>query len=295
VFFQSVTARGDTDQPILADIRSVSPSFLETAALRLLEGRFFRDSDIGVAPRVVVLNDVAARQLFSNRQAVGQSITWSGEATVVGIVGRVRQLGPEAEPRPELYVPFEQAIAVVGSMGMLAVLAHIDGPAERVKPAVLAALSPIVPPMSRVPAPHDLEATFREMTAHRRFSAGVMSMFGALALLIGAMGVYSIVAFTVAQRAREIGVRLALGATQRAVMRSVLCPIVRCLFAGLTLGGAGAWGMSRLFTSAVYGVAPTDGLVIVTVVATVTATVLIASVPPAMRAAKVEPVRVLRG
>jgi predicted permease len=291
--FRSVSAggQGEAGATISADMRSVTPSYLKAAGLRLVAGRFIDRRDQTTAPGVVVLNEVAARQLFSDGEAVGRTVSVTGTATVIGVVGAIRQRGPEVEARPEGYRPLAQDLT---TGGMLTVVVHTARPAASASAAILAALAPVLPPNGRPPVSQDLEATFREMTAQRRFSAGLLSVLGGLALAIGAIGVYGIMAFLVVERSREFGVRMALGASRGSILRSVLARGGRYLAAGLAVGLGGAWVTSRLVASVVVNVAPTDVVVLTTVVGIISATVLMTTLFPAARAARLDATRAVR-
>ena len=140
----------------------------------------------------------------------------------------------------------------------------------------------------------ELEKRFREITAQRRFNAGLMTTFGVLALLIAAAGVYGLMSFVVSQQTRAIGLRVALGATATRVFREVLTDSGRLLVSGVAIGLAGAWAASRLFASVVFGVTGNELWLYAVVAITLAITSLLAALVPAWRAARVDPLTALR-
>jgi putative ABC transport system permease protein len=257
----------------------------------LEHGRLFdRRDDVG--PPVAIINDVAAQRYFGGRDAVGQRITFRGPATIVGIVKSVRLRGPEAELRPELYVPVEQEIQAIGGAPFGILVARVDEPTPQLAMQIAAALQPAVG--ARPVDPRSLDEAFSELTQDRRFNAGLLSIFGVISTVIGAIGIYGVMAFAVAQQVRTIGLQIALGATRQRVLRDVLKEAGRYVLVGVALGLAGARAMSDLFTSLVFGVTETDLRVYLVVAAFLAALGLVAALAPAVRAARIDPLRALR-
>lgn len=287
----NIPGRGDTKTDML-EKRDVTNGYFDTMGLTLVAGRLFRESDGRGAPRVAVLNEMAAEHYFGTRDAVGKTFGFRGPTTVVGIVRGVRLSGPEGDIRPEMYLPIAQSEDGVPFASGTVVL--------RVKsrtPAVLNALAAVVatandPGMSSTPK--FLNDDFRRLTADRRFNAGVMAIYGVLAIAIGALGIYGTMAFLVAQRVREIGVRMALGASPARVMRTVFSDAGWCVLIGLTAGLAAARAVSGLFTSLVFGVTATSPLVYAAVGLILTFVALAASLVPARRASRLDPLQALR-
>lgn len=276
------------------DIHSVTPAYGVTMGVRLTEGRFLDERDRAEAPHVVVLNEVAASRLFPDDNAVGRRITFFGDCTVVGVVTGIRLRGPEVGLQPEVYVPTAQGLTMYGGVGSPTVIMHTDGPSAALTPAILSALAPALPVGTRPPEPQDLERMFQDLTADRRFSAGMMTVFGALALVIGAIGIYGVMAFIVAQRTRDIGVRVALGASRGSILRSVLGQTGRYLAAGLAVGLAASWAASGLLASVLFGIEPTEAFVYAVVITVVTITGVSAALIPAARASRIDPLKALR-
>jgi predicted permease len=272
----------------------VTPDYFATMAIRLLRGRTFTDSDAAGTSLVAIINDVAARAIFGTEDAVGRTFTFRGPATVVGVAKSVRTGGPEIDLQPEMYVPVDQQTPLTRSSGLYGdLVVRLD----KASAAEAAEVASVIRPLMDTPRPTTPKAvddTFRRLTADRRFNAGVMAIFGAIAILIGAIGIYGTMAFLVAQRVREIGVRMALGASPTRVMRTVLRDASWCVLLGLVIGLAAARAVSSLFTSLVFGVTPTSPSIYIGVAALLVIVGIAAALVPARRAARLDPLVALR-
>jgi hypothetical protein len=289
----SIPGFGTESGDDMVAMRSMSPGYLETAGMRVVEGRAFRESDGAGSQRVAVVNDVVARRYFPDRTPVGETVDFRGPIEIVGVVAAVWTDGPEVEPGPELFFPVAQHPQPSGWSGHMLV-ARTAGPPAAVAPALEAALGDALPATPAARAPYFYGDAFDRLTAQRRFSAWLMTLFGGLALLIGAAGVYAVMASVVQQRTREIGIRVAIGASSGRVLRSVLVDAARYLGAGLVLGVAAAWAASGLIASILFEVAPTDPAVYLAAAAVLFGAGLLAAVIPAVRAARVDPLVALR-
>jgi putative ABC transport system permease protein len=270
----------------------VTSDYFATMGIALVRGRLIDRSDRSDAPLVAVINDIAAQRFFPNVDPVGQVVTFRGPTTIVGVVASARTQGPEHAAQPELYTSLSQELhANAVSYGDLAVrVAHLTPDlTARIGAAIAPALGNEKPP-----EPKPIEDLFRKVTAQRRFSAGVLFVFGAVAALIAAIGIYGVIAFLVAQQAREIGLRMALGASSRGVLVGVLGRAARYVAIGLVLGLGGARAISRLFTSLVFGVTATDMRVYTGVGAFLLVIGVVAALAPAWRASRVDPLTALR-
>jgi putative ABC transport system permease protein len=274
-------------------MRAISPGYIEAAGMRILSGRPLLVSDVPNGPHVALVNDVVVRRYFPDRDPVGQTIDFRGPIEIVGVVRAVRISGPEVDPRPELFMPIAQHPQPTGFTGPILVV-RLSPAAGAIVPAIQAALQDVLPASPQAREPFSFEETLGRLTAQRRFSAGLMVVFGALALLIGAAGVYAVMAFVVAQRTREIGIRIAVGASAGRVLRTVLAQAGRHLVIGLALGLLAAWAASGIFSSVLFEVQPTDPLVYALAAAVLLAIGLVASIVPAMRATRVDPLVALR-
>jgi predicted permease len=277
-------------EPLMAEMRRVSPEYFQTAGMPFMKGQAFGYAEAG-APRAIVIDDVAARALFGDQNPVGATVRGRGPQdvfTVTGVVAHVRLNGPERASGPQAYY------ALAPRSGSPQLLLRTSPPLATILPAVQATLAHALPSGTPPAEVHALEDAFRRITADRRFNAGLMSIFGALALFIGAAGIYGVMASVVAQQTREIGVRVALGASAARIRRDVVAQAGRYLGAGLGLGLPAAWWTSRMFTSLLFDVRPTDPAVYAIVAALLVGVGVLAALVPARRAARVDPLIALK-
>jgi hypothetical protein len=260
----------------------------------LLEGRLVTDEEIAAGARSVVVNRAFASRFFPGEKAVGRRIasaTASGEGewqTIVGIVGDVRHLGLAIPPRPEVYYHVDTSpptgpVFVVRSRGDTRALPG----------AIRAAVSSLdrEAPVSNLATLDDLVS---ESAAPRRVALDLIGGFAILAVLLAAVGVYGVISFSSHQRAREIGVRVALGASPSSIVRLIVADAARPAAAGIVLGLGGAIAATRLVSPLLYAVSPRDPLTFAGVAAALAATALAAAAVPARRAANTDPMKTLR-
>jgi predicted permease len=289
----------DVDAPApQADFRSVSPDYFAAVGTPLLGGRTFQRTDHADAAKVVMINQSMAEQFFPGQSAVGRRVRWSdaqmrflgvdtGWRTVVGVIADARDLALDEAPLNAVYQPMAQEVWA-GSL------------------LIRTANSPQALTQSVVKIIRDLDAeqpieniqTLAQLragaTAPKRLNATLVGLFALLALLIAAVGVAGVLAFSVSQRTHEIGVRLSLGANEARVRRMVLREGGVLLVAGLVVGGAVAFGVSRFLSGLLFEVQATDPATYVGVGLTLALVSLGSSWVPAWRASRVEPVTALR-
>jgi predicted permease len=280
-----------------ASYRVVGGEYFRTMRIPLRRGRTFQPSDRSGAPHVVVINETAAAKTWPGTDPIGQRIRYFGMdrhhdewMTVVGVVGDVHQLGLSQPAEPETYVPFAQRPERMMDGATVVVRSAMD-------PVLLAtAIRNRVHALdSDVPTTIETyEQVVQASVADRRFTMLVLSAFGSFALFLAAVGIYGVLAFSVNRRTREIGVRMALGAVRGQVLAMVLRDGMRAVVPGIVVGIIGARFLSRLMTSLLYGVAPTDPLTFAAVVAVLVGVTLLASLIPARRATKVDPIEAIR-
>ena len=282
-----------------AQYRTAGPEFFRAAAIPLISGREFNEGDRFGSESVVIVNQTFADRLFPGRDPVGLRMAWTGDVlrftpisgdwrTIVGVAGDTRDGGLEAEPEPAVYLPFAQSLAMGGT---LVVRARDD--AGALVPAatrIVRRIAPTAPieDVMTVPQIKDLGV------APRRLNAALISSFGILALIIAAVGIGGVLAFSVRARSNEIGIRMSLGADRRRVQRMVLKEGGALLAAGLALGTGGAVLAARVIQGLLFGVAPYDPATYLAVVAVMSAIGLGACWIPAARAARVDPVIAMR-
>ena len=283
--------KGDDDS---IDRRTVSPEYLKTLRIPILRGRSLEYTDKQGAEPVVVINDAAARKYWPGEEALGKRIKINEkEYTVVGIAGNIRHLGPEQPPRQEAYIPFQQDESIGATLVM-----RTTGDPLKVLPAVKAAIWTVNKEQRLTGDTVTLEGYMDRLIAQRRFNMALLALFGGLGLVIAAVGIYGVMAYLVAQRTSEIGVRMALGATPRNVVGMVLKRATVLMALGLAAGCLGAWYLTvtpRLgLHSYLFETRPTDVGIFIAALTTLAAAGLAASAVPARRAASVDPLVALR-
>jgi putative ABC transport system permease protein len=278
----------------VADYRIASPDYFRTLEIPVDTGRAFDARDREGTQPVVIVNRVLARREFGNADPVGRhlrvgrrdsSAPWR---TIVGVVGNVLHSEVKGHPEPEMYVPLAQAPS---DMMMLAVrtAGDPDGMRDAVRSAIAA-----VDPTQPVYNVKTLRALLDAALMTQATAMSMMTVFGVLALLLATIGIYGVVSYAVSQQTRELGVRLALGASPGDVLRLVLRRGLSLILLGTVIGGAGALGASRLLSDALYGVTPSDAP---TYAAGATLLILVGAAAcylPARRAMRLDPVVILR-
>jgi predicted permease len=277
--------------------RTVTPGYFRTLGIPLLQGRGFEPGDGGEAPPVALINQRLAEALWPGADPIGQRIGTgmdgddSALATVVGVVGDAPQEGVAAEVRPEMYRPLAQQTRFAAESMSFAVRA-----AGRPEP-VLASLHEAVRalhPQAPVTEVKRMAELRRATTSRQRGAGAALALFGLLALLLAAVGLYGVLAFVVGERTREFGVRLALGARPADILGQVLGRGAVLVGAGLACGLAGAVVLGRFLASLLYGMTARDPATFAAVVAVLAAVALAAGYLPARRAARVDPALALR-
>jgi predicted permease len=293
-----ITVEGRTppagEKFINADMRMVSGDYFRAMEIPLLEGRFFDEQDLGTKPRVTIVDQHMAQQLWPGESALGKRVRLEGGpnppwVTVVGIVGRVKQYTLDTDSRIAMYLAHTQ----FPTRAMNLVLKSRTTPESLAGPvrAEMRAIDADLPIYNVRP----MSARVDESLARRRFSMLLLTLFAALALGLAAIGTYGVMAYLVSQRTRELGIRLALGATPGRILRMVVGQGMFVATVGGVVGIAGALAMTRLVRTLLFGVESTDPTTFVSVIVLLAAVALVASGLPARRAARVDPVAVLRG
>jgi putative ABC transport system permease protein len=278
---------GDDDS---IDRRAVSSQYLQMMKIPLLKGRHISDEDTETSPPVVVINQTAARKYWPDTESLGQTMKINDkEMTVVGIVGDIRHLGPESPPRQECYLPLKQDGFIGATLAM-----RTSGEPMAVLPAVKAAIWSVNKEQRITGDVFTLGQYMDRLIAQRRFNMTLLVVFGVLGLIIAAVGIYGVMAYLVAQRTNEIGVRMALGATRGHVVGMVLRRSGLMMIAGLIIGGITAWYASAGVKTFLFETEPNDLRILIAALATLVVAGLLASAIPARRAASVDPLVALR-
>jgi predicted permease len=271
----------------------VAPDTFTTAGIPLLAGRDFNEGDTYDAPFVAVINEALARQAFPNQDPIGHSIFCGLDSMnamkIVGIVGNTRQYGPALEPSPEIYMPYEQHPQPATD---LSILVRTSGQPGTISPAVREKIHEL---SSEVPIKFTtMETLASQNVAAPRFRTLLLGIFAGLAVGLALVGVYGVMSYIVGQRSNEIGLRMALGASQGDVLRLVLRQTLLLAGLGIGIGLAGAAGVTQLLTSMLFGVRATDPMTYAAVVGVLALAALAASYIPARRAMRVDPMVALR-
>ena len=272
------------------DTRTVAPAYLELLRVPLLRGRHLNAQDRENTDPVIVINEAAARKYWPGEDALGQRMKINNkERTVVGVVADIRHLGPESPSRQECYIPLAQNETIGATLVM-----RTAGDPVAVLPAVKAAIWSVNNEQRLTGDIVTLEGYMDRLIAQRRFNMALLALFGVLGLIIAAVGIYGVMAYVVAQRTNEIGVRMALGATPRDVVGMILGRASLLMLLGLAIGGAGAWYLSAGVRTFLFEVEPANAGIFAASIAALAAAGLLASAIPARRAATVDPLIALR-
>jgi putative ABC transport system permease protein len=285
----------DPSQGGSADYASVSEGYFRSMGIPLLRGRLFEDRDVMDAPHVALISESLARAKWSNQDPLGRTIEFGnidGDPrllTVIGVVGDVREASLEKPPRPTIYVNYRQRPQA--TIRFSAVVRTAGDPTSVIVSAqkIVRELDPDVPPSTS-----SFTTIFAASTGARRFNLVLIGIFAATALLLALAGIYGVLAYSVERRTREMGVRLALGASTSSVLRLVLGQSMMTTIVGVVLGLAGSFIFMRSLQFMLYGVGAADPLTFAAVAFLLVAVALVASYLPARRATKVDPIVALR-
>ena len=278
------------------DISRVSPDYFRAMGVRLLKGRVFADQDDAKAPRVCIVDETLARTYWPGEDPLGRKIRIGGRRQdkesvvmeVVGVVGHVKNYGVDQPSRVETYVPYRQ-----DPMSGFNLVVRTGLEPGSLTAAVRKAVSDVdrnVP----ISATQTLVSLLEESTAQRRLAVTLLGVFAGLALLLAAVGIYGVISYNVSQRTQEIGIRMALGAERREIMKMVLGQGTMMALTGVVIGLGVAFGLTRLIAALLFQVSATDPPTFSLVPVVLLLVALVAAYLPARRAARVEPMVALR-
>jgi putative ABC transport system permease protein len=282
-------------QAPLGHYLEVSPGYFATLGIPVLKGREFSRQDAIENPRVIVINEAMAQREFPGQEPIGQRFSYGpgpgDEAQwleVVGVVANVRQYRADQAPVPMTYVLHTSAPQRAYSL-----IVRTDGSASTLAPAVRDAVKSVDPslPIARA---RTLEEVIGASLTQRKFNMTLLVLFAGIALVLAIAGIYGTVAYAVAQRTQEIGIRVALGATTRQVLRLVLVDALKPVIGGLALGMVAALAFTRALSGLLYGISATDTVTFVTLPLFLGCVAMLASWLPALRATRVDPMIALR-
>src|SRR5829696_1739603 len=283
------------DEPSV-ETRSVLGDYFKVMQIPLQQGRDFGPQDFDEkVPRAGIANESLVRQYFQNEDPLGKRIRWARNPvveciTIIGVAGDVKHFGLDLPEEPALYTPYTQISPWKRWMSFAArTQGDAAATAQALKQEIWKVDSQL--PVTRVETMSEVTAS---SFAARRFNMSLLSLFAALALLLAAIGIYGVMSNAVTQRTQEIGIRLALGASTIDVLKLIIRNGMTLVIIGVVLGLAGAFALTRLMTTLLFGVTPTDGLTIGVVSAVLIGVALLACFIPARRATKVDPLVALR-
>ena len=274
--------------------RFITPGYFPALGIPILSGRGFREEDRAPTERPVILSEALAKKLFSGREdPVGKSFRFGTQnewRTIVGVAGDVKNNGLAAPADPEFYVPWKNGPAGYFRSGHLVLQTAINPEAvAKWIHSETAAIDPTVPVTIEV-----MKTRVGKLAERPRFTAVLLTLFAGMGVFLAGIGIYGVVGFLVAQQTREIGIRIALGATPGSVLRMVLSNMVRWAVTGAALGLLGAWLCSRLLESLLFEVKPHDPFLLALALLFLIVAVMVAAWIPARRAMRVDPVVALR-
>jgi macrolide transport system ATP-binding/permease protein len=275
-------------------IRSVTPGYMSTLRTTLIAGRYFSETDNALNQKVVIINQEMARKYFPGESPIGRQISFDGDKAppmlIVGVIRDIQEGQLDAAPRGAMYLPFDQSPDYD-----FALLIRTRQDEQIMLPALQSALRSIDPGMA-ISDPTTMQTKIHDApsTYLHRSSAWLVGGFAATALLLGVVGLYGVIAYSVSQRTREIGVRMALGAQRGAVYRMVMRQAGWLTAAGVGLGLICSVGAALLMRKLLFGVAAWDALTLAIVALVLAIASLAASFLPARRAARVDPIEALR-
>lgn len=283
------TTKPAVDAKVAIEIISVAPRFFETTGLPLLRGREFRGLDHAKAAQVIIINETMAKKFWPGTDPIGQSFSDGGTTyEVVGIARDTKYRNLREAPRNTLYQPLTQSYRQ-----NTALLVRTAGDPTKLAPVIQTQLHAIDPTLA-VYNIRTLDEHVGRSLYVERMESMLLTFFALLALVLTAVGIYGVVAYSVAQRTREVGIRMALGAQKRDVLKLILVKGLVLVAWGTGLGLVGCYWLSRLVANQLYGVSANDPATLVSVAALLAAVALLATYIPARRATKVDPLVALR-
>jgi putative ABC transport system permease protein len=293
----SFTIEGRPEPPagekFTLDVRVCDPNYFRTMGIPLLRGRNFTEKEATEASHVVLINEAMARTYFPDEDPIGKRVTISMAAKpvpteIIGVVGDIKHVGLDVEPRAMSYWPHPEL-----PYSFMSIVVRTEGDPLSFAPAVKREVQALDKdqPIADV---RTMEQLLSASVARARFSTLLLGIFAGLALLLAAVGIYGVMSYSVTQRTHEIGIRMALGASQKDVMRLVVGQGMTLALVGVVIGVVAAFFLTRVMASLLFGVSATDPLTFVAISAVLSGVALVANLVPARRAIKIDPMVALR-
>jgi putative ABC transport system permease protein len=278
-----------------AELRITTPEYLSTLGVRITRGRGFSKLDDAGAPRVLLITEEAARKFFPNEDPIGHHISFGWrrdsvrlEGDIVGVTSDVKQSSLAVATRPQMWVPFAQWPA-----GVVTIVMHSNRDLQSVAADARRAIRELDPDLA-IAHVQTLDEVVAESVAQPRFYMTLLSAFAVVAIVLASIGIYGVIAYLVGQRSREIGIRIALGASPARVVRMVVNEGVAMVAVGIGIGVVGAIALTQLMRALLFNTKSTDPMTYILVTLVLAAVALVASSVPALRAANVDPSLAMR-
>lgn len=295
-YTNDMTIPGRPPEDYIREIRhkTITPDYFRAMGIQLLGGRFFDSSDNAKGAPTIIVNEAFARRCFPDEEAVGKQVKFARPTeqgkweTIVGVVRNEKQDSLSADPKPEAYKSQLQE----ASSGMTLVVRTTGDPRP-----LIAAVREEIRALDKDLPPYNIKTmsdVLFESLARERFTTLLLMVFAGLALVLASIGIYGVMSYSVTQRTHEIGIRLAIGAQTRDIFRQVVGQALRLAGIGVAVGLAGAFALTRLMASLLYGVSTTDPLTFALIAVLLAGVSLLASYIPARRATRVDPMIALR-
>jgi putative ABC transport system permease protein len=289
-----------SDNSLSVEDRLATPDYFRVMGIPLAAGRAFSEADNRSAPAVAMINQMFARRFFPNENPVGQRLKFDSSKTpnpwitIVGVVGDVRGFGLDKQPSSEIYLAYQQPNFWYSNLlAHLHLVVRTAGEPNSVAASVLGAVHEFDKDLP-LPRARTMETILAASIDARRFNMILLGVFAGIATILAAVGIYGMISYSVTQRTREIGIRMALGARRVDVMKLVLRNGMVLAVSGVAIGLAGAFALTRLMTTLLFEITPTDAVTYTIVSASLLAVALLACLIPARRATKVDPLVALR-
>jgi putative ABC transport system permease protein len=279
-----------SERPV-SGFQIATTDYFRAMGMRIRRGRAFSESDRDGSPPVTVINESFARHFYPNEDPLGQRIIIRNQKEareIVGVVNDIRHFGPDKAPGPEMYVPYNQLV-----VGAVPLVVRTESEPE----ALIGAVRKEIQAVDREVAIGKVRTMTQMMSAtlaERRFALLLLGAFATVALSLAAIGIYGVMAYAVAQRTREIGIRMALGARAADALRLIIKQGLSLALIGVVAGLVGAFALTRLMKDLLFGVSATDPLTFIVIALLLTFVMLLACWIPARRATKVDPMVALR-